>query len=71
MRLVDGLHLDDLRGDICGGLTAAAVALPLALAFGFASGAGPAAGLYGAIFQSSSRRCSAARRHRYRVPPAR
>jgi SulP family sulfate permease len=38
-----------LRGDIYGGLTAAVVALPLALAFGVASGAGPVAGLYGAI----------------------
>ncbi len=33
-----------------GGLTAAIVALPLALAFGVASGAGPIAGLYGAAF---------------------
>lgn len=32
-----------------GGLTAAVVALPLALAFGLASGVGPIAGLYGAI----------------------
>ena len=38
-----------LRGDVFGGLTAAVVALPLALAFGVASGAGPIAGLYGAI----------------------
>jgi SulP family sulfate permease len=38
-----------LRGDLFGGLTAAIVALPLALAFGVASGAGPLAGLYGAI----------------------
>lgn len=38
-----------LRGDVFGGLTAGIVALPLALAFGVASGAGPAAGLYGAI----------------------
>lgn len=36
-------------GDLYGGLTAAVVALPLALAFGVASGAGPVAGLYGAI----------------------
>ena len=35
-----------LKGDIYGGLTAAVVALPLALAFGEASGAGPIAGLY-------------------------
>jgi len=36
-------------GDLFGALTAAVVALPLALAFGVASGAGPIAGLYGAI----------------------
>ncbi len=39
----------NLKGDIFGGLTAAVIALPLALAFGVASGLGPAAGLYGAI----------------------
>lgn len=50
MRLIHGLHFDNIRGDIYGGLTAAVVALPLALAFGVASGAGPIAGLYGAIF---------------------
>ena len=38
-----------LLGDVYGGLTAAVVALPLALAFGVASGVGPVAGLYGAI----------------------
>lgn len=38
-----------IRGDFFGGLTAAVVALPLALAFGVASGAGPVAGLYGAV----------------------
>lgn len=32
-----------------GGVTAAIVSLPLALAFGVASGAGPVAGLYGAV----------------------
>lgn len=36
-------------GDLSGGVTAAVVALPLALAFGISSGAGPIAGLYGAI----------------------
>ncbi|MEZ5914437.1 MAG: SulP family inorganic anion transporter [Parvularculaceae bacterium] len=40
----------NLRGDIMGGVTAGVVALPLALAFGEASGAGPIAGLWGAIF---------------------
>jgi len=39
----------NLRGDLLGGLTAGVVALPLALAFGEASGAGPIAGLWGAI----------------------
>ncbi len=44
-----GYTLGRLRRDAFGGLTAAVVALPLALAFGVASGAGPIAGLYGAI----------------------
>ena len=39
-----------IKGDLFGGLTAGVVALPLALAFGEASGAGPIAGLWGAIF---------------------
>lgn len=43
------LTLQHWRGDLAGGFTAAVVALPLALAFGVASGAGPMAGLYGAI----------------------
>jgi len=50
MQIIHGLHFDNLRGDLYGGLTAAVVALPLALAFGVSSGAGPIAGLYGAIF---------------------
>ncbi|HEY5791332.1 MAG TPA: SulP family inorganic anion transporter [Gammaproteobacteria bacterium] len=50
MALIHGLHFNNLRGDLFGGVTAAVVALPLALAFGVASGAGPVAGLYGAIF---------------------
>ncbi len=41
--------LPKLRGDVLGGVTAAFVALPLALAYGVASGMGAAAGLYGAI----------------------
>jgi SulP family sulfate permease len=41
--------LKHLRGDIYGGITTGIVALPLALAFGVASGAGPIAGVYGAI----------------------
>lgn len=38
-----------LRGDLMGGVTTAIVALPLALAFGVASGAGAEAGLCGAV----------------------
>ena len=41
--------LQQHRGDFFGGVTAAVVALPLALAFGVASGAGALAGLWGAI----------------------
>jgi SulP family sulfate permease len=44
------LDFSNMRGDLLGGLTAGVVALPLALAFGEASGAGPIAGLWGAIF---------------------
>lgn len=46
-----GLSYDraNLRPDLYGGITAGVVALPLALAFGEASGAGPIAGLWGAI----------------------
>jgi len=50
MYFVNGLHFNNIRGDIYGGLTAAVVALPLAMAMGVASGAGPIAGMYGAIF---------------------
>ncbi len=49
MQLINGLHFNNLRGDIYGGLTAAVVALPLALAMGVSSGAGPISGIYGAI----------------------
>lgn len=47
--LVPGIKFNNLRGDFFGGITAAIVALPLALAFGVASGVGPITGLYGAI----------------------
>ncbi len=50
MNYVNGLHFNNIRGDIYGGLTAAVVALPLAMAMGVASGVGPIAGMYGAIF---------------------
>ncbi len=50
MKYINGLHFNNIRGDIYGGLTAAVVALPLAMAMGVASGADPIAGMYGAIF---------------------
>ncbi len=40
--------LNNLQGNFYGGITAAVIALPLALAFGIATGLGPIAGLYGA-----------------------
>lgn len=46
---VNRLSTENLSGDLFGGVTAAVIALPLALAFGVASGMGPIAGLYGAI----------------------
>lgn len=49
MQITNTIHTRNLRGDIFGGVTAAIVSLPLALAFGVASGAGPVAGLYGAV----------------------
>lgn len=49
MGITNHIRFDNLRGDIFGGVTAAIVSLPLALAFGVASGAGPIAGLYGAV----------------------
>ncbi|WOB42486.1 SulP family inorganic anion transporter [Thermoleptolyngbya oregonensis NK1-22] len=49
MQITNHIHFRNLRGDFFGGLTTAIVSLPLALAFGVASGAGPVAGLYGAV----------------------
>jgi len=49
MRAAYTFDFTHLRGDIYGGLTAGVVAIPLALAFGVASGLGPMAGMYGAI----------------------
>jgi sulfate permease, SulP family len=49
-RLSSYFDTSNLKGDIFGGITAGVVALPLALAFGEASGLGPIAGLWGAIF---------------------
>lgn len=49
MQITNKIEFQNLRGDLFGGLTAAIVSLPLALAFGVSSGAGPIAGLYGAV----------------------
>ena len=48
-QITNKIHFRNLRGDLFGGVTAAVIALPMALAFGVASGAGPAAGLWGAV----------------------
>ncbi len=57
-RVFNTINLQNLKGDLFGGLTTAIVSLPLALAFGVAAfssledslpGAGPLAGLYGAV----------------------
>jgi SulP family sulfate permease len=49
MAITNLIRSNNLRGDIFGGVTAAVVSLPLALAFGVASGVGPLGGLYGAV----------------------
>jgi len=49
MSVFNEIHFRNLRGDLFGGVTAAVIALPMALAFGVASGAGAEVGLYGAI----------------------
>ena len=49
MQVLNHIRFDNLRGDLFGGVTAAVIALPMALTFGVASGAGAAAGLYGAV----------------------
>lgn len=49
MQITNKIHFRNLQGDIFGGLTAAVIALPMALAFGIASGAGATAGLWGAV----------------------
>ena len=43
------MRLRSFKGDLFGGITAAVVGLPVALAFGEASGLGALAGIYGAI----------------------
>lgn len=49
MQLTNRIHFRNLSGDIFGGVTAAIIALPMALAFGVASGAGAVSGLWGAV----------------------
>lgn len=49
MGITNRINFRHVRGDMFGGLTAAVIALPMALAFGVASGAGAASGLYGAV----------------------
>ena len=49
MNFLKRYGLEALRGDLFGGVTAAVVGLPVALAFGVASGLGPLPGLYGAV----------------------
>ncbi|AFZ50981.1 bicarbonate transporter BicA [Dactylococcopsis salina] len=49
MQITNRIHFRNLKGDIFGGVTAAIIALPMALAFGVASGAGATAGLWGAV----------------------
>ncbi|MGB7086239.1 MAG: SulP family inorganic anion transporter [Phormidesmis sp.] len=49
MQLTNRINFRHVRGDLFGGVTAAVIALPMALAFGVASGAGAVAGLWGAV----------------------
>ncbi len=49
MHLLNRFNQKNLKGDLFGGVTTAIISLPLALAFGVASGAGAQAGLWGAI----------------------
>jgi Kef-type K+ transport system membrane component KefB len=49
MQITHKIRFNNLQGDIFDGVTAAIVSLPLALAFGVASGAGPIAGLYSLV----------------------
>lgn len=49
MQLTNQINFRHLRGDLFGGVTAAVIALPMALAFGVASGAGAVSGLWGAV----------------------
>ena len=45
----EGYGLDDLRGDLIGGLLAGVTSIPFAMGLGILSGLGPVAGMYGSI----------------------
>jgi len=47
--LINRINFRNFKGDLFGGITTTVIALPMALAFGVASGAGASAGLYGAV----------------------
>ncbi|MGD9945086.1 MAG: SulP family inorganic anion transporter, partial [Burkholderiaceae bacterium] len=49
LRTLRGYTADDLRADVAAGVTVGVVALPLAMAFGIASGVKPEQGLFTAI----------------------
>ncbi len=49
MQITNRINLRNVKGDLFGGVTAAVIALPMALAFGVASGAGAVSGLWGAV----------------------
>jgi sulfate permease, SulP family len=49
MAITNLIQFNNPRGDIFSDVTAVPVSLPLALAFGVASGVGPLGGLYGAV----------------------
>ena len=49
LKLNFSYDLQTFRGDVFGGVTSAVIGLPIALAFGVASGLGALAGIYGAI----------------------
>lgn len=49
MQITNRINFRNVRGDLFGGVTAAIIALPMALAFGVASGAGAVSGLWGAV----------------------
>ena len=48
-QFINRINFSNFRGDLFGGITTTVIALPMALAFGVASGAGAIAGLYGAV----------------------